>query len=315
MNTETFAPIVIPTLCRYEHFRRCVESLACCTYADKSDLFIALDYPLDSSHWDGYRKICAYLDAGVSGFKSLTVLKREENYGVVNNSNELIDFVLQSYDCYIFTEDDNEFSPNFLDYINWGLRSFENDKSILAICGFHRLDMNGFTSSAFSYPHFSAWGYGIWRDRRLLFKEAGNHDLMRAALKRMPLWKVFSDEVIIANKYLNMISRDTIWGDSLTTLFPNPRMHSVFPTVRKVKNWGNDGSGVNCNNLSLDKYYKTLPIDSDKTFHPVINGPLYQKEILDKIYKATYPTRYLRHIWCSARFLIYKLTGKIISRP
>ena len=41
-----YTPILIPTLNRYNHLKRCVESLAKCTHADKTDLYIALDYPL-----------------------------------------------------------------------------------------------------------------------------------------------------------------------------------------------------------------------------------------------------------------------------
>ena len=41
------APILIPTLCRYEHFVKCIQSLKENTLANESDLFIALDYPLN----------------------------------------------------------------------------------------------------------------------------------------------------------------------------------------------------------------------------------------------------------------------------
>ncbi len=61
-----WAPVFIPTLCRFEHFKRCVESLAVCTHANETELFIALDYPCKESHWDGYRRIEAHL-GGVKG--------------------------------------------------------------------------------------------------------------------------------------------------------------------------------------------------------------------------------------------------------
>lgn len=39
------APILIPTLNRYEHLKRCVESLAKNKLAKESELVIGLDYP------------------------------------------------------------------------------------------------------------------------------------------------------------------------------------------------------------------------------------------------------------------------------
>ena len=52
----TFAPVVIPTLCRYQHFRNCLETLAQCTWAEYTEVYVGLDYPLNESHCEGYDK-------------------------------------------------------------------------------------------------------------------------------------------------------------------------------------------------------------------------------------------------------------------
>ena len=57
----SYAPIMIPTLCRYEHLVKCVESLAANSLASETELYIGLDYPTKESHWEGYRKIEQYL--------------------------------------------------------------------------------------------------------------------------------------------------------------------------------------------------------------------------------------------------------------
>ena len=84
IKIEKFAPVIIPTLCRYDHFTRCIESLAKCKFSNMTDVFVALDYPAKKVHWDGYLKICEYLEDKQSefGFKSLNIIKRERNYGV-----------------------------------------------------------------------------------------------------------------------------------------------------------------------------------------------------------------------------------------
>lgn len=40
-----YSPVIIPTLNRYEHFRECLESLEHCVDADKTTVYIGLDYP------------------------------------------------------------------------------------------------------------------------------------------------------------------------------------------------------------------------------------------------------------------------------
>ena len=49
-----YAPVMIPTLCRYEHLKRCIESLQMNSWAKYTDLYIGLDYPAKESHIDGY---------------------------------------------------------------------------------------------------------------------------------------------------------------------------------------------------------------------------------------------------------------------
>ena len=112
MEITQFAPVLIPTLNRYEHFLRCVESLSKCTHADKTDLYIALDYPANDLHWEGYNKIKEYLNE-VSGFKSVKIIQRDQNYGAIQNIEDAQQQIFQEYDRIILSEDDNEFAPNF----------------------------------------------------------------------------------------------------------------------------------------------------------------------------------------------------------
>ena len=51
-----FAPVIIPTLNRYEHFRKCLESLEACTGAEKTDVYVALDFPPSEKYVEGWKK-------------------------------------------------------------------------------------------------------------------------------------------------------------------------------------------------------------------------------------------------------------------
>lgn len=59
-----YAPVLIPTLNRYDHLRRCLESLSRCSWAEYTDVFVALDYPPEQNrekYEDGWRQNRAYL--------------------------------------------------------------------------------------------------------------------------------------------------------------------------------------------------------------------------------------------------------------
>ena len=61
MEIKQYAPVVIPTLNRYEHFKRCLESLEGCTGAEHTDVYVALDYPPSDKYVEGWKKMDAYL--------------------------------------------------------------------------------------------------------------------------------------------------------------------------------------------------------------------------------------------------------------
>lgn len=103
-----YAPVLIPTLCRSDHFIRCLESLKKNTWAKYTEVYIAVDYPAKESHWDGYKRIVEYLSCDCTEFANLHVIKRPYNYGGAANMVALRDYVLKKHDRFIRTEDDNK---------------------------------------------------------------------------------------------------------------------------------------------------------------------------------------------------------------
>ena len=142
MEIITYAPVLITTLNRYEHFVRCLESLERCTGSENTEVYVALDYPPSEKYKGGWVKISSYLSEKEqsNNFKNLHVIRRDHNYGVGKkggNEEVLIEDVMQKYDRYILTEDDNEFSPCFLQYMNKALTKFYEDDDIFLVCGFN----------------------------------------------------------------------------------------------------------------------------------------------------------------------------------
>ena len=267
MEIKTYAPVVIPTLCRYDTFVRCVDSLSKCTGADQTELFIGIDYPANESHWDGYRQICLYVE-NIKGFKAIHIYKRETNYGQLKNTRSILEEVKKRFDRYILSEDDNEFSPNFLEYINKGLEKYKNDPKVISICGYnypfsYMEKIKGYDKNAFPMQYYSAWGKGSWVDKGSTFlrdKEKAK-EIVNSWSAVLKLWKAghFSTVKRLLGRLEGPIS-DIMYR--IYCVFEGK--YCVFPSVSKVRNLGNEGNGTVC--VIVDHRYANQKIDTDLTF-------------------------------------------------
>lgn len=261
-----YAPVIIPTLCRYEHFKRCVESLSQCTHAEKTELYIGLDYPLNDSHWEGYRKIKNYIPS-INGFLKVVLVERDKNYGARKNSMSLYEMVIESHESVIFTEDDNYFSPNFLDYINKGLTKYKDNNNVISISGYNfPIDMAGYPYNVYFSYQYSAWGTGWWAEKnRRLYATDERQQVLSILNSPIKLWKIWKKEPRLVRALINCVKKD-IYGDTLyATRSILDGWVSVFPTVSKVRNYGQDGSGNSGTYLKNDNY-RVQELDADSLF-------------------------------------------------
>lgn len=299
-----FAPIIIPTLCRYEHFVRCVESLKKCKYADQTDIYIGVDYPSKEEHWDGYKKILYYLEK-LSGFKTINIIKREKNYGASPNFADLFEFVFQKYDRLIATEDDNEFSPNFLEYTNEGLEKFDTDPQIFAICGYnYPITMPpNFTDDFYFWKGFSAWGYATWRGKfqryKRTYEEAtGFLDNYTNVLNA----KKYSDTYL--PDILKIAKTKHLTGDTLVCVhLIKSNMYCIFPSISKVRNYGNDGSGLHC---LMDGRFISQEIDKRQSFeYRKIENQ--ENPDVNKVLRKYFHRDIFRRIYDYSKYISYRL--------
>jgi hypothetical protein len=241
------APVLIPTLNRYLHFKRCIESLAACHGADKTVLYIAFDYPSFESQWEGYKKNELFIDQ-IKGFKEINVIKRSENFGTRRNLVDARSIIFEKYDRLILSEDDNEFAALFLKFLNEGLTTYEKRQDIFAVTGYN----SPFTMPSW-YKHdvylrtgFAAWGVGIWRDKwnkvdwslesfnSMLIKKENYRKLKKYYQRYLPqLLKIRETGIITGDGFLFLYLLDK-------------KMYSVYPVKSRVRNTGHDGSGENC---------------------------------------------------------------------
>lgn len=290
IEIKQFAPVIIPTLCRFNHFRACLESLMKCTYSDKTDVYIGLDFPAKKEHWEGYRKISEYLDKikDKNSFKNLYIVKREKNYGLGASGNyySLRKQVFEKYDTCIVSEDDNIFSPSFLDYCNKGLNKFRENKSVIGICGYRNYYDFKFDNNTFSKQSvdFVAWGYATWKDR------------VEELEKVTPHWfrNQFNLYRFIKFCRTNGNYRGLCWlqfclrpkknftmpDDGISVYMGLQNKYTIMPYVSLVRNLGVDGSGAHFKNIwkKLKKNFDNQEIYEASEFEFIGTGDEFYKE-------------------------------------
>lgn len=281
-----FAPILIPTLDRHEHLRKCLESLSNCTWADQTEVYVALDYPPSERYVEGWRKNKEFLEnCGNMGFKKFHVIEREDNYGTWNpgdrgNIGCLCKEIRKIYDRYIVTEDDNVFSPNFLEYMDKGLEKFKDDDSVINICAFRwffPLKEEGntfFRSSVCCTP----WGLGCWTKKQEE-KPMLDYKWFRKHLSIRNLIKVYKNNgPAFVNQFLELSNSDIIHAvpidqhQAIYMALEDKCM--IIPMVSLVRNIGLDGSGVGMPviNEQLLKLYDSIPTSTDAHFEFIGTG-------------------------------------------
>lgn len=317
-----YAPVLIPTLNRYDHFVRCLESLEECTGAEKTDVYVALDYPPSDHYREGWKKIDSYLHEkeNNNGFNHLIVYRRETNYFFSGKGNlaTAIKDLPQSNDRYIISEDDNVFSPNFLEFINKGLEKFKDDDSILAICGYtHPYNVKFFNNNYFlQNVDFSAWGYGIWRNKARTYRSIINQSYFK---KKMRKWENIRklkrnglNRLILAIRYAMLEENIPFTDNTLSVYMALEDMNVVMPRITKVRNTGWDGSGIHCDDGSLSAIHNEREIDTAKSFEYSGDGMAFYDENKKIFVSSSYARcSYVHFFWqlikCCVKYFLRKI--------
>ena len=299
MKITKYAPVIIPTLNRYNHLKRCLESIERCTGADKTDVYIGLDYPPSEKYVDGWKKIDVYLAEKEknNGFNRLIVCRRNHNCGVGwagSNYQLLINEVSFVSDRFIETEDDNEFSPNFLEFINQGLELYKDDKNVVFVSAYTAPFCTGISKeTTFFSIHVSAYGLGHWVYKDWARKYSNAEITTELKKSLVNTLKMYFKWPSITN-VIKMIKRNRQYGDYCCTMY-NLVHHTyvLYPSISLCRNWGCDGTGVN--SPILPNREKEV-IQNERFCSLDRQALIYPKDLFRKIFFGIMPKNRLRFV-------------------
>lgn len=308
MSDMIFAPVMVTTIFRYEKFYNCIESLSRCTDADKTEIFIGVDYPAKEEHWDGYRKICEYLPQ-ISGFKEVHLFKRPENWGQGKNVKDLRNRIRGKYDRYIMTEDDNEFSPNFLQYMNQCLEKYKDDRKVSSICGYSYMEwenkLRNYQFNALPIHGYCAWGVGAWfaKSDAYVWSAIPAKDLLYDPKIVRYLFSVKKHKLI---HYLMFRYKGNAADIRRACFYSLNDKYSIYPKISKVRNNGFDGESSNCAEINT---YARQHIDTDATFE-LDDFKIEDTKFLQKLHDVHYGKGRLVRLLTRLEYFQWRFTHK-----
>ncbi|WP_310438746.1 glycosyltransferase [Sulfuricurvum sp.] len=154
------APIVIFIYDRLDVLVKTVDALKKNTLASESDLFVYSDGAKNQTDNENIKIIRDYIRT-LDGFKTITLIEREKNFGLSASIIDGVTEIVNRYGKVIVLEDDLLTHPHFLTFMNDGLNAYENDPSVASIHG-HVYPMKGLPKTFF-LKGADCWGWATWK--------------------------------------------------------------------------------------------------------------------------------------------------------
>lgn len=161
MENNTYAPILLFVYNRPAHTRRLVESLLQNTEAAQSHLFVYSDAARNTDAAEAVAEVRRYVHS-LSGFGALTVIERNENWGLARNIISGVTEQVDRFGRVIVLEDDLVVAPYFLRFMNEALEAYKDEPRV------GHIQACDFTQDATLPPTFlikwtGSWGWATWK--------------------------------------------------------------------------------------------------------------------------------------------------------
>lgn len=256
------APILLFAYNRLAHTRRCVESLQKNALSAESELFIYADGAKDASIQEEVNLVRDYLHT-IRGFKRITLIEREENWGLARNIIDGVTTQVNRYGRVIVLEDDLVVAPYFLQFMNDALETYKDEPKVghIQACDFTQ---DPTLPDTFLIKWTGSWGWATWSRAWKHFNPDGKALLRELESRRLTRTFDFNGTY----GFTRMLRRQTQGKNNSWAIRWNASLFlkdilSLNVGRSLVQNEGFDGSGTNCGGGGLyasNLHLEPLPV-------------------------------------------------------
>jgi len=239
------APIVLFVYNRPWHTKQTVEALQKNELAKESELFIYCDEAKNEDAGKSVDEVREYIDK-VDGFKKVTIIKREKNWGLADSIIDGVTKIVNEYGKIIVLEDDMVTSPYFLKFMNEALEFYKDEEKVWHISGWnYPIDTDGL-DDVFLWRLMNCWGWATWADKWEYFEKDIDKTISKFSKKDIMIFNLDGYELYWNQVILNKNNKINTWAVFwYINIFLNDGL-CVNPSVSFLRNIGLDNSGVHC---------------------------------------------------------------------
>lgn len=151
-------PIAMPVCDRPQYLRQVIAALRECENLDR--------FMIVTSEEPGFHEVAAIIDS--IDFIPVVRHTHHGRWGCNRNVTAAINYAFEMADRAVILEDDIVPARDFLNFMLWGLTSFESDPHVISVCAYFRSLEPPDPKRAYQAERrhwFTPWGWGTWKDR------------------------------------------------------------------------------------------------------------------------------------------------------
>lgn len=257
-----YAPILLFVYNRPEHTRRVIESLKANAEAADSELFIYADQARPETDIQQVSEV-RRLIRSTDGFKQVTVIEREKNWGLARNVIDGVTTQVNAHGRVIVLEDDLVVAPHFLRFMNDALEMYKNEEKVghIQACDFTK---DPSLPDTFLIRWTGSWGWATWERAWKHFNPDGKELLSRLEERHLTRYFDFNGNYPFTRMLRRQIAgKNNSWAIRWNASLFLDGILSLNVGKSLVQNTGFDGSGTNCGGGGLyasDLWMNPLPV-------------------------------------------------------
>ena len=239
------SPILLFVYNRPAHTRRCIESLSRNSLAVESELFIYADGAKDQTVSDEVEEVRQYIRS-IQGFKKVTLIERNENWGLARNIIDGVSTQVQKYGKVIVLEDDLVVAPHFLRFMNDALETYQDEPKVghIQACDFTQ---DASLPDTFLIKWTGSWGWATWERAWKHFNPNGKELLQELEARKLTYTFDFNGKYGFTRMLRRQIEgKNNSWAIRWNASLFLKDILSLNVGRSLVQNEGFDGSGTNC---------------------------------------------------------------------
>jgi hypothetical protein len=155
------APVLVFVYNRPYHTYLTLSVLAQNELASETELIIISDHYKIAEQKDNVEAV-RKVAKGISGFKKVTLIERETNWGLSKSIISGVTEIVNEYGSVIVLEDDLVTSPYFLRFMNEALQSYEHHEEVISIHGYC-YPVKETLPETFFLKGADCWGWATWK--------------------------------------------------------------------------------------------------------------------------------------------------------